>query len=245
MYCKQTYQFFAADFEKTFTNAIETFRGNSVYDPRFATDIQGISASNFDFWSSRYWRYTVLGSSIRVQGKVASVHGPMRVMVQPNMDVPDLTHNNFSAVPGPYRYKTTPYFMTVGTPNSGVTHSLKSINMKMYASTASIWNCSASHVANDVAFSGSGTSNPSNQWYWNLWFVPATQGPWLVTSMLTITIKYYVKWWRPKNIYQRPDVGLEDVDPREFDDMEHATAEEAEEDLGPPSPGHTPSPPPP
>lgn len=169
------------------------FRGNSIFDP----DLTGVGHQplGFDQWANFYGSYKVHGSSIQaslVNTSTTSTQfdqnvGFLVVYPQTGTAAPSSTES----IEQPYsKYKMI-------NPFGG--HAGKTI--KSYMSTARIYGVPRLAVGIEDDFAGAVTTNPSNQWCWNV-IGGTLNSSNNTTFSLLVRLTYYVEYWNRKQLSQ-------------------------------------------
>jgi len=133
-----------------------TYRGNSLFDPDYTST--GHQPRYFDQYSAVYSKYLVTSSSIKVSVMNNAGTSPVFVVVFPATDIPTLlTGAPASEYP---RAKQSKLLGVAGYQTVAVNHK---------AATTTILGLKPYQI-NDLDFSALVGANPTQIWYWNLFF---------------------------------------------------------------------------
>lgn len=170
------------------------YRGNSPYDP----DASGVGAqpNYWDNYAALYSRYKCYGSKIQIWPRVSndsSTYAPVILCITPKRDA--VTTEAWDDVMG------NPYTTMKVPPNKYAGYSCK---IKNYMSTAKIFGVTKRSEFSDADFSADVTTNPANQFYWQVKISSYDGGT--VSSSIEyagpVCITYYVKFYR-RNVEDR------------------------------------------
>lgn len=171
--------------------AVWVWRGNSIYDPDYA--VGGGRPTGAQVYDPLYWKYTVLGSSIKMKvlNTGASV---LKAMLRPQMA-------STTAAPGATsKLEELPDTRVKWIGNNVGGNDVRTI--KHYASTKKQYAKKPldDEFNGDVGGLGIG-SNPLNEWYWSAYlFNPVNVGTGSISAYVEFWITYYVKYTQPKRL---------------------------------------------
>lgn len=157
------------------------FRGNSCFDPDFATG--GQQPLGFDEWSSFYRRYRVKGAKIRVHYMNDASISAVGYIVASNTGAAFIDRANTMELP--YMEST----------NLGEDAGNNQGNLTLYASTAQVRGGPKDIVQYEQDLSAFNTSNPNQQWYFHVGAYgigPSTNN---FDVNMDILITYYVEFY--------------------------------------------------
>ena len=133
-----------------------TYRGNSLFDPDYTST--GHQPRYFDQYAAVYSKYVVTSSSIKASVMNNVGTSPLFVVVFPSTDIPTLlTGAPASEYP---RAKQSKLLGVAGYQTVAVAHK---------AATTTILGLKP-HQINDLDFAALTGANPTQIWYWNLFF---------------------------------------------------------------------------
>ncbi len=201
---------FTDDFTATGGTQYIKIRGNSVFDPNFATGVTQGQPAGFDDYAAKYNRYRVLASSIVVsawhsrcivtQNPVVgeellvqqyNTRSELTVMAN-DVDVTSSAANRDSRYEG--RFKTSGPFKRkwINSNNPG----LGKKTIKLYSSTSNALDIGFPEIQNDDKYSALVGANPAAGWFWLVNFIADTgqnsnQGR---QCDVKVWVKYYVQF---------------------------------------------------
>lgn len=184
-------------------------RGNSVFDPNFATGITQGQPAGFDDYAAKYNRYRVLASSIVVTAWTSraietnipgaspndvdklSLRTELCVMAN-DINVVQSAANRDARYEG--RFKMSGPFKRKWITNQNPGMGKKTI--KLYCSTSNAVDIGYQEVQNDIKFAALVDDNPETEWFWLVNLMPDTgqnsaQGRFLDVK---VWVKYYVQF---------------------------------------------------
>lgn len=183
------------------TLTLNTYRGNGMYDPQYATG--GTQPRWYDTFlgaadgNAPYNRYLCYGSKITVTifqdpilgGTTGSVMGVVSLL--PTMTVADKCDTVKEIMErGFVRYR-----------NVGNANSSGPIVLKHFAKTKSLW-MGGGDIASNSDFSATYNNNPSKEWFWQLQIANiigsgdmSGTNPGIFSCYVNVRIKYYAKLW--------------------------------------------------
>lgn len=212
-------------------NALQQYRGNSIFDPDFTGT--GSSVVGLAQWSLFYEKYLVRASKIKFQVvELQSDENPndetvecallptARATVSSN-DPQRLGENTY----GKFRVM---FPQTNGSPNTTW--------MGSYMSTAKIRATSKQQVTSDSSFHSVVTTNPSTQWYWNIMLQCADEAS-THTYLVYVTITYYVEFFERKELSTTllQQWILHQTDPLLLDTIQEEPAESEQDETSSPT----------
>lgn len=158
-----------------------SFVGNSCYDPD--PSIGGHQPMYFDQYSAVYGRYRVLGSSIKVDCINISNNAALYWVLEPNT----VQASSTTSISQIYEQSRS------GAPRIVPVASRISSRYKKYASTRKVCGLTSAQMGDD-SFAASTGTNPSNLWYWNLYF-ESIDGLAEIDAEIVVKIVYYVQFY--------------------------------------------------
>lgn len=171
--------------------AYYVFRGNSLFDPEYASG--GGQPYAFDQWGQFYNHYRVYGSSIKVISclpnsdtfeNYPSMQGAT-LAITPSVDI-----NSLGTYVDAYEFREMPY-----TRIKGSTMYSPIRNLKNYMSTAKITGVSKVAVKAESDYSANIVSNPNKQWFWVMYMLPPTAVSNTAIWEVAIKITYYAEFY--------------------------------------------------
>lgn len=156
---------------------VNSFRGNSLYDPD--ASVGGAQPMGFDQLMTLYQRYRVNASSVKLTAVNNTAACGVRAVLVPSQDSGLATYQRLAE--SQYSKRA---LMANG---NGQSRSF----LKHYASTRKIYGIKDS---SEQEYSGTATTNPTNQWYWYTVF-EAADGFTILDLQFDLTITYYVEFW--------------------------------------------------
>lgn len=160
------------------------FRGNSVYDPD--ATIGGTTASGFDAMSRIYTWYKIYSSTIQVTVVNNDSDDPIHISLIPNAISASYVVGDVNDIPA------QPYCRDMI-----VTNQVGEGKLIHYAKTRALFSV---RNIDDVAFDGTTTGNPTNQWYWHM--VVSNRSTNALACEINIKISYKVTWYGLKALTQ-------------------------------------------
>lgn len=163
------------------------FSGNSVFDP----DLTGVGVQplGYDQWSALYDRYRVNGSAIKVRFIAIGIDAATNSWEV--CLVPSPVTTTFSSMDAA---RASPY--SIGTAKN---MEQQGGYLRNYMSTAKIEGVSKTTVRVDDEFSSIVSSNPTEQWAWNVIGQPADRST-SASLIAFVSITYYVTFYSRKRL---------------------------------------------
>lgn len=174
--------------------SLYTYRGNSCFDPDF-TGI-GSQPYGWDQWTPLYQRYRVIGSQMRVKAMsyasdstaATATEGCAQVYLVPNLSssglAPLFAGNLFDIANMPYAKQL------LVVPN-------KQCVTKAYMPTGKLWGYTKNQIKSMSEFESSTASNPSREWFWQLYVGGIDLQA--VNVYVNVEITYYVEMYQRVN----------------------------------------------
>lgn len=157
--------------------SLQTFRGNSVYDPDQTG--AGVQPSCYDDLSALYGFYTVLGSKIKVTAVNTNSLVPAMVVMYPYIAATDATSIEECAL----MPKARQIIINNATAGGKGTMSTYARTDLMYTGIPMA----------DMEFQGASNANPSRQWFW-LVKLRSLNGSSTANVTAYMKVTYYVIW---------------------------------------------------
>lgn len=158
-----------------------TFRGNSLFDPDYTGT--GHQPMYFDQYTAIYNKYRVLASSITIDAADVSGDSALYMICTPNTDV--LTATSIPLVmeqTGSVAPRMIPIAQRGPMPK-----------LKLFATTRKVMGLSKGEI-NDDTYSATSGANPSNIWYWNIFFSSVDDVHHVIASVI-VKLTYYVQFY--------------------------------------------------
>lgn len=212
-FCKLKYQVRHATATLNATtseNASIIIRGNSLYDPEYATG--GGQPIGFDYLKTLYQYYRVHASKIRMRvynNASSSNGGAVYLTLYPTTvpASPSTSNTNWADIAGqPHgRYKLTFTASANSTSQKTLTHKIKS---RIVLATKSIMN--TDHQTSIAQNPAENSLSAPRSWYWIASIWNADQATTTVTYAIDIDMEYYCEFLRPNTmtdtvLYGDPD----------------------------------------
>lgn len=175
------------------------YRGNSIFDPIYASGTGQNQPLGRDQLAQLYQWYTVLGSSIKVHVVDQNGDGIARIVgVTPVTEdnVANWASGNLSPREQPYGKWFSTAQANIAT-NGGNYRRLPVL--KSYMSSNKIFGTTKQKIKDEDGYSAAFTTNPTTQWLWYVWFdymikPGSNQG---MIFDIQVDITYYCKLWDP------------------------------------------------
>lgn len=173
---------YSESFNLAATTFVDTlFRGNSVFDPRFA--VGGQSATGFAQWTGFYFRFCVLASSIRAQFfNDAGPPSHPRLTTYPTRSATALVATNNPEELSYARYRDGHH----------ADSSRSTFRVKNYMTTKKI--IPNANVLSNIEFHGTSSANATQEWYWHV-ALQELDGVNNLSGWLNVYITYYVVFY--------------------------------------------------